>query len=233
MISLLVPTRKRPEKLRRMIESVRATALNDVEIICYVTPDDNSYRGSMVGDPEGTRRYFYDAKFVEGPRLAHSDLWNALLPHATGDIFQQTADDVIYRTPQWDRYVEEAFAAVEDRILLVHGHDCSPNGEKFATLPFVHRRWVDTIGYFTGPGFTADYSDTWPQDVADMIGRKKYLPVVFEHTHWLWGKSEMDETYKEIHQHRAKDNNAGLYASRLHERQADAEKLKAVMNGQQ
>jgi hypothetical protein len=191
-----------------------------VEIICYVTDDDNSYDGQD-----------FDSKIVRGPRLIMSDLWNTLLPHVRGDIFMQCADDVIFRTPAWDRYVEEAFAAVEDRILLVHGHDGGPRGEVFATLPFVHRRWFETLGYFTGPGFTADFSDTWPQDVADMIGRKKYLPLFFEHVHWMHQKAEMDETYKEIHQRRSLDNNAVLYASRLHERQADAEKLRAVMNG--
>jgi hypothetical protein len=217
MISLLCPTRKRPEKLRRMIESVRATALHDVEILCYITNDDDSYKGK------------FDARIIHGPRMLLSDLWNTLIPHAKGDIFQQTADDVTYRTPQWDRYVEEAFAAEKDRILLCYGNDCSPNGEKFATLPFVSREWVDTVGYFTGPGFAVDYSDTWPNDVSEMIGRKKYLPLIFDHHHWVWGKSAMDETYQEIHNIRLRDNCSAQYAARLPERQADAEKLRAVM----
>jgi hypothetical protein len=219
MISLLVPTRKRHEKLKRMIDSVRATVLNDVEILCYVTPDDDSY--GMASE--------WDAKFVEGPRMKHSDLWNALLPHATGDILQQTADDVIYRTPAWDRYIEDTFSLVSDRILLAYGYDGSPNGENFATLPFVSREWVNAVGYFTGPGFTADFSDTWPFDVAKMIGRTKYLPLYFEHTHWMWGKSEVDETYKEINDLRVADNNTALYNERLPERMADADKLRAVM----
>lgn len=218
MISLLCPTRKRPEKLKRMIQSVRATASNDVEILCYITEEDLSYEHQT-----------FDAKVVCGPRLIMSDLWNALIPHVKGDILMQCADDVIFRTPQWDRYVEEAFAAVEDRILLVHGHDCSPNGENFATLPFVHRRWCDVIGYFTGPGFSNNWSDTWPFDVAKMIGRTKYLPVVFEHCHFLWGKAEKDEVYQESEERDLQDNNTALYAARLAERQVDAEKLRAVM----
>jgi hypothetical protein len=223
MISLLVPTRKRPEKLRRMIDSVHATALNDVEILCYVTPDDSSYKEHVW--PIGP------ISFITGPRLIMSDLWNALLPHAHGDILQQTADDVVYRTPQWDRYIEEAFAEVPDRILLVHGHDGHWNGENFGTLPFVHRRWAETLGYFTGPGFSVDFSDTWPNDVANLIGRRKYLPLYFEHLHWIWGKSEMDETYQEIQDVRLQEGMAitALYNERLPERIADAEKLRAVM----
>lgn len=226
MISLLVPTRHRPEKLRRMTASVwntvkgipKVSLWNSVEILCYVTNDDDSYDGND-----------FDTKIVRGPRLIMSDLWNALLPHARGDILMQCADDVVLRTPAWDRYIEEAFAAVPDRILLAYGHDGSPNGENFATLPFVSRKWVDTVGYFTGPGYTADFSDTHPFDVAKMIGRTKYLPLYFEHCHWLWGKSEVDETYKEIQDLRVKDNNTALYNERLSERMADAEKLRAVM----
>jgi hypothetical protein len=222
MISILCPTRKRPEKLKRMHDSVFSTAVGKVEILCYVTPDDHSYDELMSGSD-------VDVVWRTGPRLIMSDLWNALLPWAKGDILMQCADDVIFRTPQWDRYVEEAFAAVPDRILMAYGHDCSPNGENFGTLPFVSRQWVQTVGYFTGPGFAVDYSDTWPNDVADMIGRKKYLPLVFEHTHWMWQKAEMDETYKEIHALRLSDNTATKYAERLPERQADAAKLRAVM----
>jgi hypothetical protein len=226
MISLLVPTRKRPEKLRRMTDSVWNTVKgvpgkslrSSVEILCYVTDDDDSYAGNE-----------FDAKIVRGPRLIMSDLWNTLLPHAHGDILMQCADDVVFRTPAWDRYVEEAFAAVEDKILLVHGHDLHPRGEFFATLPFVSREWVQAVGYFTGPGFSNDFSDTWPNDVADMIGRNKYIPVVFEHVHWMLGKAEMDETYREVEALRRKDNTTALYNARLPERVADAEKLRKAM----
>ena len=203
-----------------MVESVRATAASDVEILCYVTHDDHSYDYQS-----------WPIRFINGPRLVMSDLWNALLPHANGDIFMQCADDVLFRTPRWDRYVEEAFAWQPDRILLVHGHDLHPNGENFGTLPFVSRAWVEAIGYFTGPGFAVDFSDTWPNDVANLIGRRRYLPLVFEHCHWLWGKSEMDETYQEMQDLRLKEGLAitSSYAERLPERQADAEKLRKVM----
>jgi hypothetical protein len=197
--------------------------VGDVEVLCYITTDDDSYDGFKPGEFDGVR-------FVRGPRLIMSDLWNALLPHSLGDIFMQCADDVIFRTPAWDRYVEAAFAAVPDRILLAYGNDCHWNAERFATLPFVSYQWIQAVGYFTGPGFEVDYSDTWVNDVADMLFRKKYLPVVFEHNHWLWGKSEMDETYKEIQDIRlSSPNHQAAYNSRLPERMADVEKLRKVM----
>jgi hypothetical protein len=240
MISLLTPTRKRKDRLWQMIESARMTARKEFEVICYIADDDDSYgvppETSVVswpGSDSGFERMNpwvpYRTVFARGPRVIMSDLWNACIPHATGDIFQLAADDVIYRTPGWDVIVEEAFAAVPDRILLAFGDDGGPTGKIFSTLPFVHRRWVETIGYFTGPGFSADFSDSWPFDVATMVGRVKFLPIVTEHMHWVHGKAPKDQTYLENIERYHRDQPDQLYIRRLPERIADAEKLRKVM----
>ena len=142
----------------------------------------------------------------------------------------QCADDVVFVTPAWDVAVEQAFASVPDRIVLVHADDGGGNDPNFAELPFVSREWVNAVGYFTGPGFVADFSDAWPNDVADMIGRKIYLPnVLLEHRHHLWEKAPMDKTYEE-NLERYREHRPDLrYQATLPERQADAEKLRKVM----
>jgi hypothetical protein len=202
-----------------MVDSVLATAYLKPEILCYVTPEDDSYEPLA----------FPEVHFVVGERLIMSDLWNALIPHAAGNIFMLCADDVLFRTKNWDVIVEAAFAESQDKILLCYGDDGGPAGKVFATLPFISRRWAEVVGYFTGPGFSADYSDTWVQDVADMIGRKKFLPIVTEHMHHTFGKSACDQVYKENLERYARDNPAALYRDRLAERQRDADKLRAVM----
>lgn len=203
-----------------MIDSVKATASETVELLCYVTPDD-----SHNYPPEK----FPEVTSVIGERLTMSDLWNGLIPYAKGDIFMLCADDVIFRTPKWDDEVEAAFDAVPDKILLAFGDDGGPTGKTFSTLPFVHRKWVEAVGYFTGPGFSADYSDTWPFDVATMIDRVKFLPIVTEHMHWVHGKAPKDQTYEENAERYRRDRPDLQYVARLAERQADAEKLRKVM----
>ena len=221
MISLLLPTRKRTQRFVDTVSSVQNTATpGSVEILAYVSDCDNSYDSFVSTE---------FCKIIRGPRLTMSDLWNALIPHASGDIFMLCADDVIFRTPGWDAEIEKAFAAVPDKILLAYADDGGPNGKNFASLPFIHKRWSDTIGYFTGPGFSADFSDTWPNDVADMIGRKKFVPVLIEHCHYIWGKAQEDQTYKENQERWHRDRPDKLYAERLPERLADAEKLRKVM----
>lgn len=221
MISLLTPTRKRPDRLTEMVGSAIETTLpGEIEILCYVTDDDSSYdnlEGSLA------------MSFIRGPRRTFSDLWNALIPFAHGDIFMLCADDVIFRTPGWAKIVEDAYSACPDKILCVYGDDLHPNGKTFAALPFVSRKWVETLGYFTPDGFTCDWCDTWIQDIADMIGRKQLLPIVTEHRHYFWGKAAIDETYKEAAEHRAADDNTKQYARRVPERVDAAKKLRAVM----
>jgi hypothetical protein len=235
MISLLTPTRKRPERLKKMIESVFDTAANleGVEIVAYIGEDDNSYAEMDPGTADSlsaaSRRF---VKFVYGPRVIFSDLWNQAAKHARGDIFMLCADDVFFRTRGWDVVVEAAFAQVPDRILCVYADDMGPSGKSFATLPFVSRQFCDVLGYFTGPPlFEADFSDAWPQDVAEMIGRRRFLPgIEIEHQHWLWGKADRDVVYDENERRKAASNPGKKYAETEHLRKADAAKLKAAID---
>jgi hypothetical protein len=94
----------------------------------------------------------------------------------------------------------------------------------------VHRKWYDTIGHFSGVGYSADFADTDPFDIAKMLGRVQYLPFEVEHLHPAWGKAPLDETYQETRARYERDRPNELYASRLAERQADAEKLRKAMD---
>jgi hypothetical protein len=230
MISLLAPTRNRVKEFKRMMESVYQTSTTPIEILTYVDEDDYSYN---FGDSEfwPNRNSPIAASVMTGPRLVMSDYWNQLARRASGDILMLAADDIVFITPGWSEMIEEAFADCPDKILCVHGDDLGPNGKTFATLPLVSRRWVETVGYFTPPGFSGDFSDTWLNDVADMIGRKKFLPYTTDHRHHIYNKAEYDATYREKDERQKRDNLEQMYRERLPERIRDAEKLRAVING--
>lgn len=213
-----------------MMESAYQTFTTPVEILTYVDDDDYSYN---FGDSEfwPNRNSPILASVVRGPRLVMSEYWNVLAKQANGDILMLCGDDVVFETPGWSAMVEQAYADCPDKILCVHGDDLGPNGKTFATLPFVSRKWVDTVGYFTPSGFSGDFIDTWIQDVADMLGRKRFLPFVVNHMHWIYGKAERDSTYREKDERQKRDNLEQMYCDRLPKRIRDAEKLSTVMNG--
>jgi hypothetical protein len=214
---------------RRMAESIRGTAAGEVEIVTYVDSDDET--GDRIAEL---------ADYVmTGERLTFSDYWNVLARMATGvfrpkrpqDILMMCGDDTIFRTPGWDRIVEDAFAACSDKILMVHGDDGSPADQnRFATLPFVSRRWVEVAGRMTGEWFTGDFADTWINDIARDLGRKQHVPILVEHMHPYWQKGEMDENYREKYDRMAKQDAQRVYLRHWNDRNEDREKLRAAMD---
>lgn len=167
---------------------------------------------------------------VVKPRDMLSQLWNDCAAEAHYEVMMQCDDEVIFRTESWDKLVLEAFDRIPDKIAFVHGQDLHQPAGQFGTLGFLHRRWVDTVGYFTPPYFSCDYGDTWLNDVSNMIGRRVYIPeIITEHMHPVAGKAQWDTTHMERLNRGSRDDVGGLYARLAPKRAEDAQKLRAVM----
>lgn len=223
MISLLLPSRGRPHNLERLAKSATETAdrPDEVELVVFIDEDDTSYDGWAFPS---------QVKIYTTPRTIMSKYWNLAYERATGPIYMQCADDVIFQTPGWDTRVKEAFEHYPDKIVMVYGDDGDPNKEKdYGTHGFLHQNWVDVVGYFVPPYFSSDFSDTWLNYVADKIGRKVKIDIFTEHMHPAFGKGEIDLTHAERYVRHWKDKNVEKYAATVGERDVDAEKLKKVM----
>jgi hypothetical protein len=238
MISVLVPSRGRPEAFREMFDSLMETVTyrRHVEVVAYIDDDDSEWRRypwsyPFQEDPTEREKNAkkHRVRYVRGPRTLLSECWNECYRWSSGEILMHCGDDIVFRTPGWDQQVRDAFAASEDKILLVQGDDLSPNREALATHGFVHRRWVETVGYFMPPLFSCDWNDVWLTEVADMIGRRRILPFVTEHQHHSFGKRDRDLTDSEREQRGADDDVVGLFNRTKQDRVRDAAKLRAVM----
>lgn len=233
MISILCPTRNRPTELCRMVESVVATVTRPagVEVLFYVDDDDVEVSLPIINELAGrkyvTGKVRVDAK--TGPRQVLTQCWNELLSLATGELLMQGNDDIVFRTPGWDALVEQAFERQADKIILVHGSDGGMHFENFGPHPIVHRRWVDAVGYFIPPYFSSDFGDTWLNELANHLERRRYVPFVAEHLHFLMGKAEKDQTTLERLARHARDNPTKIYADRAAERQEQVERLRGLM----
>ena len=104
-----------------------------------------------------------------------------------------------------------------------------PEERQLRKRGFMHRKWSDALGYVAAPYFSADYVDTWNNEIANALGRRKYLPFVTEHMHPLFGKAEMDQTHKERLERSDKDNAEQLYKELRGKRQEDLDKLHSVI----
>ena len=223
MISVLCPTRNRPNSVRWLVASALATAAKMPEFVFYV---DDDAPGSVPQDV----RDLPGVVLVTGPRIVLSDMWNRCLEAASGDILMQCGDDIAFRTTWWDSIVTDAFAQVPDRIGLAYGDDGTRiHDSTFGTHGFITREWTDTVGYFTPPYFSCDYGDTWLNDVAERIGRKMFLPILTEHLHPAAGKAEVDQNHRERMERGRRDDVAAIWARTEPERAQAADRLRAVM----
>lgn len=157
-------------------------------MVIYVDDDDDHYDFKLPR-----------LRYVRGPRITLSKMWNKCQEMALGPIYGHMGDDIIFRTEGWDTMVKEAFKQYDDRIAFVHGDDMSGvHGPNFGTHGFIHKNWVDTVGYFVPPYYVSDFNDTHLNDVANMLGRRVYLDgLKTEHMHFVFGKGEKDQTHEE------------------------------------
>lgn len=228
MISMLAPSRKRPEWFARMLASVVNTAsdVSSLEVVVYLDDDDPTRQQYKAFAPSSNG---LSVSLHVAPRIVMSDMWNALIPLAKGDLLMLAGDDSVFQTKGWDAMVHEYFESLPDKIAYAFGDDGSPRGKVFGTHGIVHRRWVEILGYFTARGYSADYADAWPNEVAEMVGRLKCLPFVAEHLHPVWQKAPYDEVYRETNARLHRDNTPQKFRNELPMRQAEAEKLRPFL----
>lgn len=232
-ISLLCPTRNRPDGLERMWNSAIecASEPDKIELVLYIDDDDQS---SILKSKDLTSKFGDQINITIGKRgeEIYSNLHNICCSKARSDIFFGSADDLIFRTENWDSIAIEKFSNIEDKIGFVFPND-GHWGEELGTHGFFHRRWYQALGYLSPPVFTVDYSDNYVADISRDVGRYIYMSeVLIEHMHWTFGKSAFDQTAKEAHIRRHQTNNAALYQSSevLKIKERDIKKLKEFIN---
>jgi hypothetical protein len=227
MLSILCPTRGRPDGVRALVGSAVDTAAEPeaLEFVFYVDDDDptGAQVRALADDPAGP-----DVVVLVAPRVVLSEAWNACARQAGYDVMMHCGDDIRFRTPDWDLIVVDAFAAVPDHICFVHGRD-GHQPATFGTHGFVHKLWVETLGYFVPPYFPCDWNDTWLNDVADMIGRNVLVPILTEHLHPVWGTRPHDQTDVEREAAGVAVNVDQLYRDKLPERERDAAALRRII----
>lgn len=224
MISILVPTRKRPNNITRLIDSIVSTSdINNIELLIYIDDDDEE---SIPALQAGAEKINLIA--VQGNRLIGSQMYNELGKMATGDIIMFAADDIVFRTPHWDKIIQTEFDKYEDKILFVYGEDGYQHG-RIGTHGFIHRYWMELLGYVLPPKLASAYTDEWITEIASRINRKNYKPdIIIEHLHPAVGKAPVDEVYQKRIE--IAGDLATYYKSLESDRVRDAETLKQFIN---
>ena len=193
-ISILLPTYKRTQRLRSMLDSVAETISGElsIEIVIYTDFDDLD----TIGEMDGLLLDYpaLNLNFLVGEKAPIATCWNMCCEFAGANIYFLGADDLLFRTQNWDLFVIQRFDSGQDNLIMLHGDD-GYFGQEYGTHFFLHSDWVDAVGYFVPPWFAVNFVDTWLNEVANLIGRRFFIDLKIEHMHPLSGKASSDATY--------------------------------------
>ena len=194
-ISLLLPTRERPDLVQRLLSSLIQTTVNltQLEVVLYVDEDDVQSRN--ISHPDLSL-----AKIMGRPGTRMGEMNRACYEASRGRYVMLINDDMVFRTPGWDARVLAAAGSFEDEVTLIYGNDLD-QGEAVPTFPIVSRTVCEVLGEICPRGYRHLHIESHLMDIFRQLAklghrRLCYLDdVVFEHMHHALGKAELDATY--------------------------------------
>ncbi len=162
MISILTPSRSRPQLAQRMFESAKATAATDIEIKFFLNVDDPLL--------EEYKKFLPPENYIVGPNQSTSYSWNLMAESARYEILFLVGDDCQFQQSHWDKIILSVFDQYPDKIVCVYPK--VPNLSSKKNPHFcLHKNWINTLGFFLPPFFYHWYVDTYIRAVAQRIGR--------------------------------------------------------------
>jgi hypothetical protein len=188
-ITVITPTRGRPEKAKAVYRTFTETkASDDTKMVFVVDKDDPKF---MLYVETGVPIVTYDH---EGGGMAAP--LNAAIPDLAPqcDIVGFVGDDHRFRSAAWDAKIGEVLA--EDPG-VAYGNDLIR--ADIPTQVFITSSIVQALGWMAVPGCKHLYLDNGWRVLGLGIGSYHYVSsVVIEHCHPFFGRGEMDEGYVRV-----------------------------------
>lgn len=161
MISVLVPTRKRPDLLKRSIQSLLDTATGPIEVLVAVDNDDPSYVGLNFPSGNVIGKTFYERP---GYQALH-EYYNELATIAKGDWLMLWNDDALMHTRGWNHVIESQ-APGPCVLNLFPG--------QLNIFPVMSRALYDILGHFA----LNNHNDTYLEYVSRGAGIERVVEGV-------------------------------------------------------
>jgi glycosyltransferase involved in cell wall biosynthesis len=194
-ISVVLPSRGRPKRLKKLLESILETTnnLTTVEVIILLDSDDEfNYTQRQFGE--------LNCKFFIGdPGRSMGALNRECLSKATGQVNFFTNDDVIFRTKDWDSLLVEHIYKIPDAIYLMYPNDLFKR-KNLCTFPIMDREFLLENPDILPDCYQGSFIDLHIMDIFKAFrsgSRVTYLEnLVCEHQHYRTGLALFDETYQ-------------------------------------
>lgn len=225
-ISLLLPTRGRPELVKRFLRSVveQSTHPALIEVILCVDDDDVESHGIIFDE--------LALKLVIGPRQTMGAYNAECLRNASGEITIAVNDDIVVRSKGWDEKVRELDARYPDGIYLGYGNDLF-KGPKLCTFPILSRKTCSVLAEPYPAIYKGAFIDVHLMDIFRRLEKRGYAriayapDIVFEHVHYRNNADLLDETYTD----RSRFGDDLTFIALAGARRLEANRLLALVSG--
>lgn len=183
MISIIHPSRSRPDKAASTIKNWNALA-----------SDKKSFQWTLALDNDDPKidEYLglFIAKHITETRTAVAAI-NHCAKIVDGDILMVVSDDT-EPTQNWDQLIKNSVGSKTDWILKTQ------DGIQpwIITMPIMDRTYYNRFGYIYHPDYLHMFCDTELTCVADITGRKLTSNLLFPHKHYSVTKEQPDAINK-------------------------------------
>lgn len=196
-ISLLLPSRERSKKFKRMLDSLISTCSNisRIELLILLDTDDKEkilYESILSNNKYSNLNH----KIYLNNLSSHAKRNNFLAMKSVGDILFPINDDITFISKHWDKEIDNEFSKVVNQPYCLW----VDSGQKYLYLhsdfPIVNKEWYKKLGYIGSEFFNFWYLDTWICDLCHrskkfLISKKIKLYQYSAHTI----KEEVDNTH--------------------------------------
>lgn len=181
-ISILMPTRGRPDGLDKVFESFQNTVEHKhlIDIWIYVDDDDTltlAYIKSEKWHIYGLTINWHITKSAGSMGDMLNQLWQACTTNP--GLYFPFSDDYTISTPHWDSLLRRAFSQFEDGVMLGFLPDNTVRPHQ-VTFAIPSSRWLNLLGYFLTNRFYFWFDDQWIDEIGQMVGRKVMIPIRLE-----------------------------------------------------
>ena len=192
-ISVLLPTRGRPQPLEHCLRSLMGRARNPQRVEIMIAFDDDDTE-SIEHFSTHIQPYLDDLgveytamQFQRLGYLRLNEYLNALAAQSQGSWLFFWNDDAEMETQDWDQIImdnSKEFALL--RAETNHEHP-------YAIFPILPRKWIEITGHLS----PHQINDAWTSQVAWMLDIVKNIPVMIHHKRYDLTGENHDSTFKE------------------------------------
>jgi hypothetical protein len=195
MISLLLPSRERPNYLNEIIENILNT-VEDAETIEILLKQDEDSLHKLDIENLSFLRCFTDKKSDSLNR----DYYNFLAKESKGEILWSIGDDVRFHTKGWNKIIERKVAEYlvdkTDKIAYIHVTEKGSKA-KHPCFPLITKETFNVLNMYFHPQLLSWGADRclWELYSHNSIRRVLHIhEVEIEHLSYHDGKAEFDKT---------------------------------------